>query len=148
MANLIPMDYPNVWDELLKTSQRWVREEYPALDSQQAAAKALSDCFSRFLLVCSGQEARQTRAAPWAPLAGRRVLELLVMEKYNWTPDTARALNDADMILALHKELSRFKLPDEALDACRPDINAAGLEGFIEHVQSQFFKDDADDVAP
>jgi len=146
MPNLIQMDYPSVWDDLLKASQRWVSEEYPALDSQQAAEKALGDCFPRFLLACFGQEVRQTRAAPWTPLAGRRVLELLVMEKYNWTPDTARALSDTDMILALHKELSRFKLSDEALDACRLDITTAGLEGFIEHGQSQFFKDDADDV--
>lgn len=139
MINLIPMDYPTVWDDLLKAAQRWVSEEFPSLDSQQAAEKALGHCFPRFLLACFGQEVRQTRATPWAPLAGHRVLELLVMEKYNWTPDIARTLNDSDMILALHKELSRFKPPEEALSACRPDINAAGLEGFIEQGQTHFF---------
>ncbi|WP_017430304.1 ECs1072 family phage-associated protein [Vreelandella jeotgali] len=144
MSCLITMDYTAVWKEMLADAQRWVSEQYPALDTQQAAEKTIDTCFPGYLLACFGQEARQTRAAPWAPLPGREILELMVMEKYSWTPETARHLSDNDMLLALHKEISRFKLPDEARDACRPALEAAGLETFIEQGLSPFFKHDDD----
>jgi hypothetical protein len=55
---------------------------------------------------------------------GREPLVIFLVQKYGWTVDYCRSLNDDDLRLALADELKSWKIPKSLHDLERPYIDA------------------------
>ncbi|WP_251977398.1 hypothetical protein [Salinicola avicenniae] len=125
-------DYQALWNTALSgaRSRHGLADTAPDQSDEREPA-ALTDAFGYFLLMSYAEALRQAYATPWLTLEGLDSARWKAMEKYRLHPHQARSMVEQDLEWALFAELREFALPDQALKACRPALEAAGLTSLL-----------------
>ncbi|VVN75916.1 hypothetical protein PS833_00733 [Pseudomonas fluorescens] len=94
-------------------------------DYREAAYKA----YPGYLLFCFCEKYRQQYATHWQALDGFIPAQLHLIEKHHWLPEQAFALDEEQLLLLLHRELTDLRLPQQAYQKLLDDFEYLDVRG-------------------
>lgn len=109
------MNYRAEWYGLIDRYETALRQNdafrWPGLNGRQAELEALGS----YKLLCLAERIGKSPLAPWSHLTPEQALNLHLINKHHWAPDSVKGLTEEDYLYLLRDDLERMKLdPAEA----------------------------------
>lgn len=136
MAEIERMRHGKAWADILESNKAHAEAEHPNMQDYERRNLILNNAFKEYLFACYCDDIRLKHATPWELLEGRKAAEMMAIKIHHWKPEDAAALGTDELMLALHQELSQFRLNPEAAGPCVGILNTYAMEEYIEHHDS------------